>query len=250
MALKNLATYFLNLVQQERKSPNFWMSEEYIRLAKLKWVEEDHLQGFKNDEGYWFFTPYNTTTKEFEPIGLVGFQDEYLLGSQTFWDHEFIYDPKNFVSLSGNKWKVFRRHIRKLDNPYWSYERLPDDEEMDKHVAALFLDWAEGRELFDPEIFTKFVIQGENRFGLFLNGVLMGVNIADTNFKYINYRICVDTGEEFLNEYLRWRFYTSEWVQDQNKLVNDGGCLGSEGLKRFKMKLRPIEIKNIYVFNI
>jgi len=246
IALQNPATYFLTLIQQKGKSPNFWMSEEYIEYSGLKWCDAGGmLQGFKTDDGYWFFPYYSTTSKEFYSFNnLTGFQDDTRTG--TFWDYEFIYDPKKFLDLSGHLWKIFRKNIRKhIDKPYEYRPIERNDEELEK-VIQLFLNWVDGKTIFDPETFTHFVIQGENRFGLFLDGVLKGVNIADTNFKYINYRICYDDGELYLNEFLRWKFYTSEWVQSQNKLVNDGGSLGSDGLFRFKNKLNPVDIKDIF----
>ena len=246
--IKNPVTYFLNLIQENHASPNFWMSEEYIRLSELEWVEENGHQGFKDDEGKWFFPPYNPTAQRFIWIPdsvVVGFQDDMCYDDRKFWDYEFIYDPKEFLNLSGGKWKVFRKNIKKHQDKPWEYKKIWGDEKREE-VIELFLKWSEGKTLFDPETFTNFVLHGVHRFGLFMHGDLVGVNIADKNFKYINYRICFDTGEEFLNEFLRWKFYTSDWVQRQDKLVNDGGCLGSEGLKRFKMKLRPIEIKDVY----
>lgn len=234
--------YFLELARIKRKNPNFWMSEEYIELSGLKFFESENTIGFLDDDDFWFFPVYNSTLNAFICIGNVtGFQNEPF---GKFWDHEFIYDPRNFLNLSGNKWKVFRKNVRKHQEKDWEYRKLESIEQ--DEVIQLFLEWVEGKEIYDPETFTKFVILGRNRFGLFLDGELKGVNIADTNYKYINYRICFDTGELYLNEFLRWKFYTSEWVLSQNKLVNDGGCLGSEGLKRFKKKLQPIEIKDIY----
>jgi len=243
IALLNPATYFLTLVQQSGKNPNFWMSEEYIELAQLRWLNcNGMLQGFKDEFDNWFFPYYSTSSKQFYSFNNVtGFQNEEV---GEFWDYEFIYDPKNFLDLSGGKWKVFRKNIRKHQDKSWEYRKLEDSDVAD--AGALLLDWSCGKTLFDPETFATFVLFGENRFGLFLDGELKGVNIADTNWKYINYRICFDSGELYLNEFLRWKFYTSEWVQEQNKLVNDGGSLGSEGLYRFKKKLNPVDIKGIF----
>jgi len=244
--LKNPATYFLSLVQQSGKSPNFWMSEEYIHLSDLVWeVKEENYQGFVDDKRDWYFPSFSSIGLKFaEWKGFqVGFQNETI---GKFWDHEFIYDPNNFLNLSGSKWKVFRKNIKKHQDKPWEYRRIRKNSIDEEDVIKLFLEWADGKNLYDPETFTRFVIHGENRFGLFLNGVLKGVNIADVNFNYINYRICFDNGEPFLNEFLRYKFYTSEWVLNQNKYVNDGGSLGSYGLCRFKNKLNPVAIMNVY----
>ena len=242
--LKNPATYFLTMAQQKGKSPNFWMSEEYIDLAGLEWSEGYGFQGFRDEERVWIFPYFLTHHQIFSGThSLTSFQDEPK-GGLSFWDYEFIYDPKDFLSLNGKKWKTFRKNIKKHWPKDYKYRRLKDQDQDD--VAELFLKWSEGKTLYDPETFTNFVLWGKNRWGLFLDGVLRGVNVFDTNWKYINYRICFDDGELYLNEYLRYKFYTSQWTLEQNKLVNDGGCLGSEGLERFKRKLNPIEVKMIY----
>ena len=62
------------------------------------------------------------------------------------------------------------------------------------------------------------------------------------NCKYINFRYCFDNREViYCNEYLRLLFYRD--IAYKEKLVNDGGVLDNENLKRFKKKLNPIEIK-------
>ena len=77
---------------------------------------------------------------------------------------------------------------------------------------------------------------------------LVGMNVWDENFAFINYRYCIDDGAPFLNEYLRYCFYTHPTILLINKYVNDGGCLDSEGLKKFKMKLNPLAVYKVFSY--
>ncbi|NIP34438.1 MAG: hypothetical protein GWN12_05715, partial [Thermoplasmata archaeon] len=49
-------------------------------------------------------------------------------------------------------------------------------------------------------------------------------------------------------EYLRWRFYTSNWAQEK-KWINDGGDLDNEKLARFKLKLNPVQVAVVYSYS-
>jgi len=72
------------------------------------------------------------------------------------------------------------------------------------------------------------------------NEQLMAINAWDENWEFINYRVCiVRQNEPFLDEFVRWLFYTDSQIQSSGKLVNDGGTLGSPGLERFKDKMNP-----------
>ncbi len=76
---------------------------------------------------------------------------------------------------------------------------------------------------------------------------MVGMNVWDENHLYINYRLCiVDPSERFLDEFMRYLFYTDPLIMEQNKLVNDGGVLGNEGLKRFKDKMNPFSVRPVY----
>ena len=252
-SVRELADCFLERVRKEGKSPNFFMSREYIQKAGLIWtVEINGLCGWKQ-EGYegWFFPPLRNNHFQEGPKVWAGWPEVNLAH---FLDEEYIYNPGNFLDLSGNRWKVFRRNVRHWQEltAGWVYRELaggcgydPDDPDSGA-VGDLLLKWSEGREIYDPDLFASFALFGENRWGLFdTDGALRGVNVADENWEFVNFRYCIDTGEEKLNEYLRFLFYTSPWVLSRMKLVNDGGSLGSEGLAQFKRKLRPVVVRHI-----
>jgi hypothetical protein len=205
----------------------------------------------EEEEAFWFLPPIlypeksiltNTAIYANFPVPF----SQSLLDSKkdALVDYQIIYDPKDFLNLEGSQWSVFRKNIRKFParNPgTLSYKRL-GAEEHQKEVIQLLLQWSEGKELYDPETFSSFVLLGDNRYGLFLDEKLIGVNVFDENWKYINFRCCIDSGIPFLNEYLRWRFYTCEEVQQSEKQVNDGGVVGSVSLLNFKKKLNPKEV--------
>ena len=233
---------FLRQLKQSGKDLNFWMSEEYIEHAKLVCIDDGQGRtGYQDDSGDWLFPTIDRDGTVNSDGVQLGFIDDEI---GPFWDYQYVYDPKNYLDLSGNKWKVLRRHINTMKGREWAYRALQKDDE--EEVIQLFLLWSKGRELYDNEVFGRFVLFGKLRWGLFEKGKLRGVNIADSNDDFINYRYCFDDGEKLLNEYLRYRFYVSNYVQNSNKLVNDGGSLDSGSLARFKNKFRPIQIRSVY----
>lgn len=241
--MRSVARKYLELAKAHGQDPNFWMSEEFIEKAGLYWVIRGPLVGFQQD-GEWFFPPYDVCMEEF----ITGISYTSFLGFQlgAFLDYQFIYDPKKFLDLSGGAWKVFRKNINKHSGHPWVYRPIIENDL--EQVELLLLQWADERELFDPEVFVRFVCEGEHRWGLFLNDTLHAVNVADTNYRYINFRYCIDNGSKYLNEYARFVFYCSEWVQVQNKLVNDGGCLDTPSLGKFKEKLNPCAVVPVFTF--
>ena len=127
------------------------------------------------------------------------------------------------------------------------YKRLKGNDS-DDEIAALLEAWGKGREFHDPDTFIRFCFCGDHCWGLFRDGELVGLNVGDENHAYAIYRCCIDDGTPYLNEYLRHLFYLSPWVQTR-RWVNDGGDLGQEGLRRFKMKLNPVAVQTVYSYN-
>lgn len=251
-----------NRVMEKYKiEPNFWCSTEYLRLngltqkTKMGWV-------WIEDEDQWLFPPihvargidYQRNLCNFVSIwsDFEGFHCEDKISE--FLDYEFIYDPKNFLSLNGKKWMKFRKNIRKWPSRHngeityrqiWRY-----DQSLKEQINNMTIEWLvhKGKEtsIHDSETLLKALEYAENRAVLLCskNGV-MGINIWDSNWKYINYRFMICRPEPFLDEYMRYLFYTSDAVQFSNKLINDGGCLGNEGLKKFKKSLNPVKIREV-----
>ena len=248
---KSLLHLYLITMKNNQILPNFWMSEEYIEKSNMKAIQET-VQGFKEpEEDRWFFPPLNSEGRLLlsEPY-YAGFPKKEPLEGEQFLDYQFVYDPEDFLTMEGKRWGVFRKNIRKYPrrNPgTLAYQEIGATHE--QAVETLLLAWTEGKELYDPDVLVLYAFQGENRWGLFLNGKLVGLNIWDENDTYVNYRYCIDYGTPFLQEHLRWRFYTHSVIQEKKKLVNDGGSLGSQALHKFKLKLNPVAVYKIHSNN-
>jgi len=181
--------------------------------------------------------------------------NEYCPGPEwqkEFLDWEYLYDPISFQNLSGKKWRKFRKNRSKWADLYTGTlytETLQKSEE----INALLLSWFEWRgveSIHDPEIIYQLCFSdfpGLKRKFIRRSGQLFGINIWDENYRYVNYRFCISMpGEPFLDEYMRWLFYTDPVVVNTGKLVNDGGSLGNESLEWFKDKLNPVRKRAVY----
>jgi len=258
---------YMGLLQTACVEPNFWCSSEYIKKAGLKIVVVMPLNIpiYVSDEDWAVFPTsfYDEGNTPFElPLGCkgiwsdwVGFNPKGL--KPEFLDYEYIYDPKAFLNLSGNKWMTFRKNCRKFPNRYKGRIEYTSlfyvDEEIDdvinKELECLLINWLEDRndEIQDDDVILKYLYEGENRKVLWDadSGKVLGINIWDSNYQYINYRYCFTRKMDYLSEYMRYLFYTDPIILNEGKLVNDGGVLGNENLKKFKDKLNPIRVRRV-----
>jgi hypothetical protein len=171
-------------------------------------------------------------------------QGDLITSQLEFLDWEYIFDPAHFQNMAGGSWNTFRKNVRKWprDNPQHEYSELPPHK---ARVQELILDWFSLREeeTQDAEIIVNYLLKphpGIRRKYMYKNGELVGINVWDWNYKYLNYRLCIaKSGERFLDEYMRWSFYVDPGTITANRMVNDGGVLGKEGLERFKDKMNP-----------
>lgn len=244
--------------------PNSWMTPEYVELAELKWEVGPFHCGFAEDNGFegweegsrWFLPPllWNRHPEAFcrnRPT-YASFVSEVGNGVRCEpLDRQYFYSAFRFLKMEGKQWAVFRKNARKFpdrtDKPL-HYIQLDDDTHTDQ-IGDLLVKWAEGREVQDNVVMTRFLLLGKLRWGLFVGDRLVGVNVADYNFKHGVYRFCIDDGSPFLQEYLRWRFYTSPWAQEK-LIINDGGDLDNPNLAKFKRKLNPINIRTVYTYSL
>ena len=172
-----------------------------------------------------------------------------------FLDYEYIYNPKHFNDLSGGKWEVYRKNIRKwlISNTSWSYR----ESFQWKEVSTLLADWFERRKstIEEAGMIATYGAYGDEIEGIhrkFLYdgyGKLAAINIWDENWYYINYRYVLTVADQpHVDEFARYCFYTDREIQSKGKLVNDGGSLGNEGLERFKDKLNPVKKRKMYSY--
>jgi len=255
--MKNLKRLYLKQIEQHGIIPNFFCSETYLDntsiVGRLEdgwvWLEENGLVLFpalplsdKSNKKY----PISGCWADFENYTLFDEAED----EKKFLDLEFIYDTSEFNNLSGSKWRTFKKNIRYWPdvNIGWKYEqktRYSDRKD-------LLVDWLERNQesVQDYETIVRCILEPTKNDlckGLYNGqGELVSINFADENYKYINYRYIICKNEPYLDEFSRYCFYMDYDVRVKNKLINDGGCLGREGLKRFKIKLNPIKVRTVY----
>lgn len=176
-----------------------------------------------------------------------------------FLDYEFIFDPQSFLHMEGGHWQVFRKNCRKFprrfqDNLKYDWISRYVEEfgsfKAETELNGLFIEWLKSKpkdeEIQGDEIMANYLQHGANRKVLYANkGPIYGINIWDANYKYINFRFTFNRPEDFISEYLRILFYTDPVILKTGKLVNDGGCVGSESLRKFKLKMNPVKVREV-----
>jgi len=239
---------YSELLKRGKIYPTFFTSGDYFKASGWSIIKNkrcdivEEVFEVRDEDGLLIFPVLTRggelvkSVKEDIEIDYEGFYSPYL--NKEEFDLEYFYSPSNFLDLSGGSFKVFRKNCRKASNYGFEYKDVTD---IDRILGCLE-KWAGERLLYGNEIMIKYLMECNNVKGLFFGKELMGFNAWDDNFKYTNFRYCMDNRKvPFLNEYLRLLFYRE--MSDKNKIINDGGVLGDEGLKRFKNKLNPIMIR-------
>jgi len=265
---------YMKILEKNNISPNFWCSEEYIEKAELK---EEEMGGF-----VWMYDEEDPMVAVLPPISDVpslgvlpiilekSWSDVpevpgYKGTKRVFLDYEFIYDPKRFLEMDGGRWATFRKNIRKFPSRYKNpLVYIPESEavvwvgkeKLYEEVQDTVLSWLsrKEREIQDSDVFLKYIKEGERKWFLLdeKRRIVLGVNIWDSNYKYNNFRYSICKPLDYLSEYLRYRFYTSPPILGERynfgKLVNDGGSLNNPSLERFKRKLQPVQVREVYTW--
>lgn len=258
---------YLELLEKGNITPNFWCSDEYFKKANLKEVESLVSPVlFVMDEDWMVFPPINTETFQLEE---KVFEDQKVWSDFVEWkpegmksqylDLEYIYNPKDFLTMEGGKWSVFRKNCRKwprrfgngnLTYDWISLYPLFGGYTIDSELDEILLAWLETKpseKIHDDKVLVEYLHHGKNRKALWdKKGKIYGINIWDSNYLYVNFRYCICRPEEFLSEYLRLLFYTDPHILEKDKLVNDGGILDSPNLQKFKEKMNPLRIRKVY----
>lgn len=249
---------YLNILQQfifQRIFPNFYCSLEYFEKANWK-VKSDgghNIQIVDSDDA-----PMLPAISLKEGKCNINLDKEYMAGFSgltsrgKFHDYEFIYDPKEFLSIEGGRWKMTRKNIRwaKLDIGKSLYVSENPGNFDEKDIQNFLEKWGEKYEnIYDPETLIKYILSGNNRifFSGEKNKELFGIIAYDGNFNYINFRYCiVKEGIRGLSDLMRVLFYQMISACYRNKLVNDGGSLDSDTLHKYKARLNPCQINKIW----
>lgn len=261
---------YLKLMKKHQIEPNFFISETYFERKDLVgkgnrdfvWIEQD-------DEILFPVLPFvfSDEKSDYYPAGNIWASFPNMVCSsdsdytKKFLDYQYLYRPNDFLDLSGKKWETFRKNSRKWPkqnkvHTYMSIRNL-SAHTLSYMVKPLLLDWLTGEKqeiIQDAEFIANTLLYPNNRaerddyYKILVNDndEVVGLNYADENYKYINYRFLICKKEPFLDEYLRFLFYTDIEIRLKNKWVNDGGVLDSEGLERFKDKLNPVRKDKIY----
>ena len=254
--------------------PNFFISEPYLKLTLAECYEDAYWIWIEEREmDLALFPPLPISIDRLDMHSIIEHKNikvwsdfENLNINNMTWielsskvfkflDYEYIYNPIHFNDLSGGKWEVYRKNIRKWlkSNVKWSYRKLFRDKEM----FLLLSDWIERKRTIieDAEIIIAYCSYGNKIEGIhrkFLydgTGRLVAINIWDENWHYINYRYVLTVADQpHVDEFARYCFYTDREIQAKGKLVNDGGTLGNEGLERFKDKLNPVKKRKMYSY--
>lgn len=216
---------------------NFFMSPKFLEVI-IK-AEELEFNGYEilAKEGYYFIPPPNKAVKgvyvDYE--GYVG------KGEKLFWDNEYIYNSKDVFEMKGRKYRVFRHNVNKFkeNNDDWDYKKGSWDD-----VLTVYEEWLKTQK----EIYNDWIFYAEGLpFKiLYLKGEPVAFNVWDVGLKYIHFIFNHSLNIPFLNEFSRWLFYKEVYETYGEILINDGGDMGLEGLKRYKMKLNPVEVRKRY----
>lgn len=251
---------YLNRAEELGIDPNFFMSEAYLSLSNVKILQRKGYV-YLQDRHWCLFPPIplGSDLDRVEGIDRIWatFLDEmfvYDMKEYSFLDYNYIFDPQQFTRMEGHRWETFRKNSRKWIklNAEWTYSHVrPAAAE----AGLLIAEWL-GRkqhDVHDGELLARFAYFEESlpiyRKYLYRGKELVAINAWDENWKYINYRVCfVKQGEPFLDEFVRWLFYTDPEIIGMRKLVNDGGTLGNKGLEAFKDKMNPDSKYRIYSY--
>jgi len=238
---------YLSALERKNVEPNFFCSEDYWKYAGWKAVLDGKYLIVVDEDGKNMLPAFDIVEERFDYDEMdfwAGFPD-YNKGK--FLDYEFIYDPGSFMNLEGKRWKLFRKNIRKFRNEVEA--ELILSKEVDEDVLKSFLDrWVkenEGKNWYEPEVMFRTIFETGKRMFLYgrESGKLYSIMIWDRNYMYINFRYLLTLDYPKLQDISRLFFY--RWAFHQG-LVNDGGCLDSEGLEWYKKRLNPTKINTIY----
>ena len=248
-------------MERHKIDPNFWCSPEYLQFRGARQKAQDGWVWIEGN-GFMWFPPVHIFKGMLKDHPWFGFPEIWsdfmgfnsIKSKPKFLDYEYIYYPGRFLHRDGRKWKKFRKNIRKWpkrNNDFSYFEIDHKDQDTKKQIDSVVISWLDNRPknemIHDPETIIRYVHQAVNRAILVRNHKeIVGINIWDHSWRYINYRLMICRPEPFLDEWMRYLFYTSPKVLfSGNKMVNDGGTLDQNGLKRFKDSLNPLRVRKV-----
>lgn len=251
------ARLFLTRAKELGVVPNFFLSEPYLLLSKAKYVEKDGWIWLQ--DSYWTLFPQlplegaSDHPQELKRIWALFPNDEPFNDHYRFLDWQYLFRTSDFLDMSGHRWETFRKNSRKWPNRNEGW-RYSSDLPPSARAGELIAQWLDAKrnDVHDGELLAWFAFFDSDlpisrKFLYNKSGELIAINAWDENWMFVNYRVCIVKSEEpFLDEFIRLLFYTDPDVISRNKIINDGGTLGHEGLERFKDKMNPFQKIKIY----
>lgn len=252
---------FLQVLENHDVEPNFWCSEEYFQKAGFQCVVDGLGYVGVLGDGVLICPPIHPVSgPPRQLLNLFSVNEVWsdFQGShfpdwvQEDLDLEYIYNPKEILAMEGSRFKTFRKNHRKVQRDYGAesliYNRVGLCSDFQEDIDQLFIEWLESRGeseiIHDDSVLYRYLTEGYNRALLYhQEHGLLGINVWDENYKYVNYRYMICRPWPYLDEYMRWLFYA---FLDSDKLVNDGGVLDNPGLKRFKDRMNPTRVRNVH----
>lgn len=237
-------------------NPPFWFSEEYFRVAGWEIQYNGEYAQIKEEELDIFPMFCSTGVYVHEkPHIWCGIGDCPAGYSRLFLDYEYMYDPKQFLNLSGGKWSLFRKKIKKFYAEYPNTQYTQEIEFSD--ILSVFENWINDKgekgieegDIEEGDIIIQYLLHASKHQvkGLYHGNKLIGFNMWDQNWKYINFRYSFsDPAFAGGNYALRHLFYTDPLILSRGCLVNDGGSLNNSSLEFFKDHLNPVQKNKLY----
>lgn len=173
------------------------------------------------------------------------------------YDNNYVYDVKTTLGI-----KNFRMNLKKFRKETEGLEVKWIDNPPIEDMINLLKEWYQDREgeQSDMGYTVQLIYQNRDTFksyslvyrGLYIGTKLMNISIygkldQDTAIFIVckSLKLIDETIIYFIGDYVRSLVY-NEILNSGMHLVNDGSDLGHEGLVKYKMKFRPIEVFNIY----
>ena len=218
---------------------NFFMSPMFLEIMikrdKLT-IEGDTIR--YDDDICFFPPPYRSDDQIY--MDYEGYRG---IGKRELCDYEYIYDPKITVGMNGRKMKVFRHNVNKFLKNNIDYVYSSGTW---KDAIYIYEEWTKNHDL----IYNDYILDLKEfpMKVLYIDGIPSAFNIWEVGLKYIHYIANHSLSMPYINEFSRWLFYRD--IIGLNMLVNDGGDLGSESIRRYKKKLNPVEIRQRWSWNL
>lgn len=250
---------YLDMLAQFNIEPNFECSQEYFSAAG--WTE--HIQQGKikvmDKEGCQMLPSLDVQSGKIlnDPcfIGLPNMSKEISVGP--LLDQEFIYAglPHDF-DFAGGPWKTTRKNMRKAEKELGGilgFELVQPYEEQGKYqvlqaaIEKMLIDWGGNRDMFAPDLFCHFALNGQNRIIVRTPEKMIVALLAwDGNYKYVNFRVCLTAPVDGLSDWCRIKFRQIIGRKFPKHLINDGGVCKNPTLLKYKKRLCPEKINDIY----